>query len=77
MKDSRLSLVLSFLFPGLGQIYNGETYKGILFILSGAITCALVLLFLVGLAAGSALWAWSMFDAYKVAERINLTSTKQ
>jgi TM2 domain-containing membrane protein YozV len=77
MKDSRLSLVLSFLFPGLGQIYNGDTEKGILFVLSGAVSCVIALLFLGGLVAGSAVWVWSMFDAYMVAERTNSVSTKQ
>lgn len=74
MKDSTLSLVLSFVFPGLGQIYNGETDKGILFVLSGAVICLMALLFLAVLAAGAGVWVWSMVDAYKIAERTKLTS---
>ncbi len=74
MKDARLSLILSMIFPGLGQIYNGQTDKGILFLIAGAASCAMILLFLLGLAAGSAVWVWGMVDAYRTAEKLNAPS---
>ena len=33
-----LAALLSGLFPGLGQLYNGEGLKGLLFVLAGVIT---------------------------------------
>ncbi len=77
MKDARLALILSLIFPGLGQIYNGQTDKGVLFLLAGAASCAMILLFLIGLAAGSAVWVWSMVDAYKTAEKLNAPSCRK
>jgi TM2 domain-containing membrane protein YozV len=71
MKDSRLALLLSLIFPGLGQIYNGQTDKGILFLMTGAVSCIMILLFVVGLVTGSAIWIWGMIDAYKTAEEFN------
>ena len=36
-KNTGISAVLSFVFPGLGQIYNGQIGKGIMFVLTGSI----------------------------------------
>ena len=33
-KNPGLAAIISFFFPGLGQIYNGEIGKGILFIVA-------------------------------------------
>ncbi len=74
MKDARLSLILSLIFPGLDQIYNGQTDKGILFLIAGTARCAMILLLFVGLAAGSAVWVWGMVDAYRTAEKLNAPS---
>jgi len=35
-KSAFLAVLLSFFFAGLGQIYNGEIRKGVLFILAYA-----------------------------------------
>ena len=40
-KNEGLAAVLSFLFFGLGQIYNGQIGKGILFIVVGSGCCAI------------------------------------
>ncbi len=55
-KNPGLAAVLSFFIPGVGQMYNGEIGKGILFL----ITAWLIIP-----------WIWSIFDAYSVANRIN------
>lgn len=60
-KSPGVALLLSFLFVGLGQIYNGEVGKGILMFIG----CVLLWLVLLG-------WIiniWSMIDAYQVAGR--------
>jgi TM2 domain-containing membrane protein YozV len=56
---------LSLLFPGLGQVYNGETGKGILvlfLVLAGL---------LVMLIPGVAVWIFGMYDAWATARRMN------
>jgi TM2 domain-containing membrane protein YozV len=60
-KNQSLAAVLSFLFTGLGQVYNGDVLKGItmfvgLLILSFTVIGAL------------AIWVWSIVDAYQVAK---------
>jgi hypothetical protein len=79
-----LGFVLSGIFPGLGQLYNREYLKGVLFIIPGA-----VLIWLIGRAAPTdllalaqpsaslmllvvlllALWLWAIIDAWRVAGR--------
>ncbi|HKZ57840.1 MAG TPA: DUF6677 family protein [Thermodesulfovibrionales bacterium] len=76
MKDSRLALILSMIFPGLGHIYNGQTDKGILFLIAGALSCIMILLFVVGMVTGSAVWIWGVVDAYKTAEEFNTTPSE-
>jgi len=70
MKNPGLAAVLSFFICGLGQIYNGQIFKGIVFIISYAISWALTFV-LVGWFIVPVLWIWGMYDAYKNAEKIN------
>ncbi|WP_084675061.1 zinc ribbon domain-containing protein [Hippea jasoniae] len=69
-KNPGLAAVLSFLFTGLGQIYNGQIGKGIIFIVMYSISIALMFV-VVGFVTTPILWIWGMVDAYKTAERIN------
>ena len=69
-KNPLLAAILSFLCAGLGQIYNKEIGKGIIFIsiefislIIMAIAPLLLLLFI-------PFWIYAIFDAYKVAEKI-------
>ncbi|GAA5080674.1 DUF4339 domain-containing protein [[Roseibacterium] beibuensis] len=61
-KSPGLALLLSFLFVGLGQFYNGDVGKGFLMILG----C--ILLWLVFL--GWIINIWSMIDAYTKAKEL-------
>lgn len=63
-KDPGIALLLSFLFPGLGQIYNGDVGKGIGFMIGFWI--------LIWVGIGLIFWVWGMIDAYQVATNINL-----
>src|SRR5215203_6787555 len=70
MRSPLLAAALSLLVAGLGQIYNGQVLKGVIFIIiqliNGALTTVLIgwlLLPLVGL--------WSMIDAYMTAKHNN------
>ena len=79
-----MSFILSGIFPGLGQLYNGEYLKGVLFIIPGAVLTWLVsrampadLLALAQpsaavmllVAALLALWLWAIIDAWRAGGR--------
>ncbi|MCM2272722.1 MAG: hypothetical protein NDJ18_09245 [candidate division Zixibacteria bacterium] len=69
-KNPGLAAVLSFFWTGLGQIYNGQIGKGIVFIV--ALFVSLLLMFLlIGFITTPILWIYGMWDAYKSAEKIN------
>jgi TM2 domain-containing membrane protein YozV len=70
MRNPVLAAVLSLIVAGLGQIYNGQVTRGVIFIIvqiiNAALTAVLIgwfLLPLVGL--------WSMIDAYTTAKHNN------
>ena len=70
MRNPILAAILSLIVAGLGQIYNGQVGKGVIFIviqlINGALTAVLIgwiLLPIVGLLA--------MIDAYMTAKRNN------
>ena len=69
-KSTGIAAVLSFVLPGIGQIYNGQIGKGILFVI---ITFILVLstVVLVGFILGPLFWIYNIYDAYSTAEKIN------
>ncbi|MDK2889686.1 MAG: hypothetical protein PWR21_318 [Methanoculleus sp.] len=56
---------LSLLFPGLGQVCNGETGKGLL-VLFGVLAGLLVMLI-----PGVAVWLFGVYDAWAIARRMN------
>ncbi|HET6170753.1 MAG TPA: TM2 domain-containing protein, partial [Terracidiphilus sp.] len=56
-KNPGIALLLSFIFPGGGQFYNGHAGKGILVLLT---------FWILGIT-----YVWSLFDAYLSAQRIN------
>ena len=64
-KNPVFSAGLSLLFPGLGQVYNGETVKGLL-VLFGVFAGLLVMLI-----PGVAAWLFGIYDAWVTARRMN------
>jgi len=70
MRNPILAAILSIIVAGLGQIYNGQIGKGVVFIIlqiiNGALTVVLIgwiLMPIVGL--------WATVDAYLTARRNN------
>jgi TM2 domain-containing membrane protein YozV len=70
-KNPGLAAILSFFWMGLGQIYNGQIGKGIVFIIAYVISFVLMLV-VIGFVTTPILFFWGIFDAYKSAERINM-----
>jgi TM2 domain-containing membrane protein YozV len=69
-KNPGLAAVLSFFWMGLGQIYNGQVAKGILFIIC-YVTSWLLMFVLIGFITTPILFIWGIIDAYRSAEKIN------
>ncbi len=80
-KNPIIAVIASFIFPGLGQIYNRETRKGVGYIIMGVIFVS-IWIFLIHdrhiigpiLVSGASiilLWIANMYDAYKTAKEIN------
>ncbi len=69
-KSEGLAAVLSFIIPGLGQIYNGEMGKGILFLILSFVFWGLMFV-LIGFILYPILWLYGIYDAYTTAKKIN------
>lgn len=69
-KNPSLATILSFFVMGLGQIYNGQIVKGIIFIVLYAISWLLMFV-LIGFITTPILWIWGMIDANRSAKKIN------
>ncbi|WP_405306447.1 zinc-ribbon domain-containing protein [Methanobrevibacter sp.] len=69
-KSVALAAILSFLFPGLGHLYNGLTKKGVSFIIAYIVSAVLIFL-LIGFVLMILVWIWALFDSIKTTEAIN------
>ena len=69
-KEPIVSVILSFVFPGLGQFYNGQSTKGIYFIILAVVSIVLTVILIGGLIY-LLVWLWSIIDAYNSAEKLN------
>jgi len=64
-KSPGIAALCSFIFPGLGQVYNGDVGRGFL-ILLGTIVGSLFFLI-----PGLAVFIYGIYDAYATAKRMN------
>lgn len=69
-KNPSVATILSFFFMGLGQIYNGQIGKAVLFIVLYLISILLMFI-IIGFITTPILWIWGMIDANNSAKRIN------
>ncbi len=69
-KSPGVAAVLSFLYAGLGQIYNGQFGKGIVFIILCTFSLLLCAVF-IGFLPAPIIWIWGMIGAYQSAQAIN------
>ena len=75
LRQPWLAILLSIPLPGLGQIYNGQVGKGLLFILVHIANFILIHWF-VGLITAPAFWLYALFDAVDTTERLNAQARK-
>lgn len=70
MRSPVLAAILSLILSGLGQIYNGQITKGVIFIVIQLINAALTAV-LIGWIFMPIVGLWAMIDAYLVAKNNN------
>ncbi|KKG08810.1 hypothetical protein EO95_13750 [Methanosarcina sp. 1.H.T.1A.1] len=79
-KNPGIAAVLSFFIPGLGQIYNGQIMKGIIFFILASIGIVFIILaflfgfraiVLIGYILYPLFWIYNLYDAYNTARKIN------
>lgn len=70
MRNPILAAILSVILSGLGQIYNGQITKGVIFIVVQLINAALTTI-LIGWLLMPLVGLWATIDAYLVAKRNN------
>lgn len=73
-KNPILSLALSFIFPGMGQFYNYQIHKGVIFVIAFIISILLCFI-LVGIPFVLLIWLYSMYDAFSSARAMNRGKT--
>ena len=86
-KSMALALILSIIYPGLGLIYDGETGKGLIYlIIQILLTIANVYLYITGLMAVEEMattvtvvfytsiivWVISLYDTFATTRMINI-----
>lgn len=69
-KNPGIAAVLSAVFVGLGQIYNGEIAKGLIFMVAYFVSILLTFI-LIGIITTPILWIFGIYDAYNTAKKIN------
>lgn len=70
MRNPIIAAVLSLIVAGLGQIYNGQLLKGVIFIVAQIINGALLYV-AIGFVTMPLVGLWAVIDAYLVAKRNN------
>jgi TM2 domain-containing membrane protein YozV len=69
-KNPGLAAVFSFFWTGLGQVYNGQIAKGIVFIVVFGLSLLMTAI-LIGFITSPIIWIYGMYDAYHSAQKIN------
>jgi TM2 domain-containing membrane protein YozV len=59
---------LSALVPGLGQLYNRELKRALIFLIAG-VAAGFSVIFAVGIVLYPAVWLYAIYDAYTRADR--------
>jgi len=68
-KNPAVAAILSFFLMGLGQAYNGQIAKAVVFLILYAISVFLTF-FIIGFVTTPLLWIWSILDAYSSSQKI-------
>jgi len=69
-KDPFIAAILSFVLPGLGQVYNGDFKKGLMIQICFIFSCIFSGIFFLFLLIPFGIWLFGIYDAYTEAEKI-------
>ena len=69
-KNIIIAIILSIIFPGLGQFYLGLNHKGLMFLI-GYIISAVLILLLIGLILCFVVWIWALIDTIQSTNALN------
>jgi len=69
-KSVLIALILSFIFPGLGQYYAGQKKKALRLIVI-AVVLALTVLIEIGVILYPIFWLYSMVDTFLTVRKVN------
>lgn len=69
-KNPSVATILSFFFMGLGQLYNGQIAKGIIFMILYLLSLLLISV-LIGIITTPICWIFGMVDANQSAKAVN------
>jgi TM2 domain-containing membrane protein YozV len=70
-KSPVIALILSFFLTGLGQMYNREISKGIIFLIVAILLGILTFIFVYTCVISIPFWIYGMYDAYTRADMYN------
>lgn len=76
-REPWLALLFSFLCPGIGQLYNGQTEKGVVLIIVSVMLAAGTMVICIPILLWFPLWIWAMYDAFVVADWLNRSSWRK
>lgn len=74
-KNPGVAALLSTIFAGLGQIYNEQIAKGLVFIVL-AVVFAFSTLVLIGFILLPVFWVFNIYEAYNTAKKMNAGEAK-
>ncbi|MBQ6099708.1 zinc ribbon domain-containing protein [Methanobrevibacter sp.] len=69
-KNIVLAIILSVIFPGLGQFYLNLNHKGIIFLI-GYIVSAFLVFFVIGFLLVFVIWIWALVDTIQSTNALN------
>ncbi len=69
-KNIVIAIILSVIFPGLGQFYLGLNHKGLMFLIAYIISAVLILL-LIGFILCFVIWIWALVDTIQSTNALN------
>ena len=70
-KSPGLAAFLSFLWPGIGQMYNGNIGLGLILLVINVFNLLLFFLFLIGFLTGFITWIFGIIHAHNEAQKLN------
>ena len=69
-KNIIIAIILSVIFPGLGQFYLGLNHKGLMFLI-GYIISAILILLVIGFLLVFVVWIWALVDTIQSTNALN------